>query len=162
MKKNLRDLFIHELKDLYSAEKQLIKAMPNVVKAASNASLKKAFESHLEETKNQQKRLEKIGELVDADLTGEKCDAMAGLIKECEGMIEMDADEDVRDAGLIACVQRIEHYEIAGYGVASHFAQMLDEDEVSKILSKTLEEEYDADEKLNDLAIEKINSKAMN
>ncbi len=158
--KTLEDLFEHQLKDLYSAETQLVKALPKMVDAASNKKLVKAFESHLKETKGQIDRLKEIGEILDIKLTGETCDAMKGLIKEAEGMIEEEATDAVKDAGLIAEAQRIEHYEISGYGTAHRYARQLGHSKVAKLLAETLEEEKDCDEKLNDLAIESINEKA--
>jgi len=159
--KTLEDLFEHEIKDLYSAESQLIKALPEVAKAATHPELKKAFQSHLEETKEQKERLSKICMMLEINPGNTQCKAMEGLIKEGDEMIEEDADEDVRDAGLIACAQRIEHYEIAGYGTACCYARLLDHDEIAELLGVTLEEEKDADEKLNDIAIEKVNRKGV-
>lgn len=161
MKKNLRDLLEHEIKDLYSAERQLIEALPKCAKAAKSESLKTAFQEHLEETKMQKERLQKAADLLAFDPSGETCVAMEGLVKEAQKVIDMEADDDVRDAALIAAAQRVEHYEISGYGTARHFARMLEETEVADLLEETLEEESDADERLNDLAIEKINEKAM-
>jgi len=161
MKKNLNDLLKHEIKDLFSAESQLINALPKMAKAASTSDLQKAFESHLEETKGHKERLEKAAELLGFSPTGETCNAMQGLIEEGEEIIEMDADEDVKDAGLIASAQRVEHYEIAGYGTACKFAKMLGKEEVRALLKKTLDEEYEADSKLNGIAEEKVNEAAM-
>ncbi len=158
--KTLEDLFEHQLKDLYSAETQSIAAMPKMVQAATNAQLKQAFESHLAETKTQVERLEKIGKQLGISLTGETCEAMKGLLKEAKGMIEEDATPAVMDAGLIAEAQRVEHYEISGYGTAHRYAQQLGHTEVADLLAQTLEEEKDADERLNDLAIDSINEKA--
>lgn len=112
--KNLEELFIHQLKDLYSAEKQLIQALPKMAEHATDKNLKKAFNHHLEETNNQKERLEKIFEELDMDPEGETCKAMQGLIKEAESFIKEDKDDDVTNAGLIAEAQRIEHYEISG------------------------------------------------
>lgn len=158
--KNLEDLFEHQLKDLYSAESQLVDALPKMVKNANDKKLKKAFEDHLEETKNHKKRLEKICDKLDIDPKGEKCKAMEGLIKEAEGFLEEDADKDVKDAGMIAEAQRIEHYEISGYGTAVRYAKELGHDDIAKILKETLEEEYGADAKLNDMAENRLNRKA--
>ena len=158
--KSLEDLFEHQLKDLYSAETQLVAAMPKMAKAARNKQLVSAFETHLEETKNQLERLKTIGKKLDISLTGETCEAMKGLIKEAQGMIDEDAAPAVKDAGLIAEAQRIEHYEISGYGTAHRYATQLGHTEIAELLSQTLEEEKDTDEKLNDLAIESINEKA--
>lgn len=158
--KNLEDLFHHQLKDIYSAETQLVKALPKMVKNSNNDKLKKAFNDHLDETKNQKKRLEKIGEILDVDLTGETCKAMKGLIEEAEEFISEDASEDVRDAGIIADAQRVEHYEISAYGTAVEYAKALDQKKVVEILKETLDEESSADEKLNKLAIASINKEA--
>ncbi len=161
MKRNLKDLLEHEIQDLYSAEDQLTKALPKMAKAASNPKLRKAFEDHLEETKGQKKRLEQIAKKLNFKTKGETCKAMEGLIKEGESILKMDADEEVRDAALIGAAQRVEHYEIAAYGTAAQYAKHLGNDEVVKLFEETLEQEKDANEKLNDLAIEKINQAAI-
>ncbi len=114
----LRDLYVHELKDLYSAERQIIKALPKMAKAASNRQLSAAFKQHLEQTKRQAKRLEDLLGCHGESTRGPKCQGMEGVLKEGDEMIGEDADEEVRDAGLIAAAQRVEHYEIAGYGCA--------------------------------------------
>lgn len=158
--KNLEDLFEHQLKDLYSAESQLVDALPKMVKAANDSQLKKAFENHLEETKTHKTRLEEICKELSIKPTGEECKAMKGLIKEAESMIEEKADKDVKDAGLIAEAQRVEHYEISGYGTAVRFAKELGHDSLAKKLQKTLDEEYNADQKLDDLAENRLNKKA--
>lgn len=159
--KSLEDLFHEQVKDLYSAEKQIIEALPKMAKAASNAKLKKAFEDHLEETKAQKTRLEKIGKQLDFKIDGHVCEATKGLVKEGQEMIEMNAEEEVRDAGLIACAQRIEHYEISGYGTARHYAEKLGFKEAMNLLAATLEEEQKADTSLNKLAKSKVNKEAM-
>lgn len=159
--KNLKELFEHQLKDLYSAESQLVDALPKMVKNASDAKLKKAFESHLEETKEQKKRLEEICKELDITPEGETCKAMKGLIKEAESFIEEVEDKDVMDAGLIAEAQRVEHYEISGYGTAVRFAKELGHKEIAKKLQETLDEEYNADNKLDKLAESRLNKEAM-
>lgn len=159
--KNLEDLFEHQLQDLYSAETQIIAALQEMEKKASNAKLKKAFKEHLEETKGQQERLKEACSKLDINPKGEKCKAIEGIIKEAKDFISEGADKEVMDAGLIANAQRVEHYEIAGYGTAYHYAKMLGHNEIAELLGATLEEEKDADEKLNDLAIEKINEAAL-
>ena len=159
--KNLKELFEHQLKDLYSAESQLIEALPKMAKNASDSNLKQAFEAHLEETKQQRKRLEEICEEIGIKPTGEKCKAMEGLIKEAEGFINEAEEDDVMDAGLIAEAQRVEHYEISGYGTAVRLAKELGHKEIAKKLQKTLDEEYDADNKLDKLAEGRLNAKAM-
>lgn len=159
--KNLQDLFEHQLQDLYSAETQIIAALPDMEKKASNTKLKKAFKQHLEETKVQQDRLKEACEKLDINPKGEKCKAIAGIINEAKDFISEGAEKEVMDAGLIANAQRVEHYEIAGYGTACHYAKMLGHTEIAELLATTLEEEKDTNEKLNDLAIEKINEAAL-
>src|SRR5690606_17243608 len=158
--KNLNDLFEHQLKDLYDAESQLIKALPKMKKNAVSDKLKKAFDDHLEETKNHKKRLEKISKELDLDPSSETCKAMQCLSKEAESFLKEDVDEKVMDAGLIAEAQRVEHYEIAGYKTAVRFAEELGLDDVAKELQKSLDEEYDADNLLTKLAETRINKKA--
>ena len=158
--KTLEDLFEHQLKDLYSAEKQLIEALPKMAKATEDMKLRKAFETHLEETKEQKARLEKVCELVGISPGRMKCKAMEGLVEEGEETIEEDATPEVKDAGLIASAQRIEHYEIAGYGTAAHFAERLGHMEAAQLLRLTLNEEQKTDTLLNKLAKGYINQKA--
>lgn len=159
--KTLEDLFQHQLKDLYSAENQLIKALPKMVEHATDKKLKKAFEDHLEETENHKKRLEEVCEELGIKPGGETCKAMEGLIKEAEGFIKEKPEKDVMDAGLIAEAQRVEHYEISGYGTAVRYAKELGHDDIAKKLKKTLDEEYGADDKLTDLAEKRINREAI-
>ncbi|MGJ8592846.1 MAG: ferritin-like domain-containing protein [Aquaticitalea sp.] len=159
--KTLEDLFEHQLKDLYSAESQLIKALPKMVKNAKDDKLKNAFEDHLEETKNHKSRLEDIGKELKIDLKGETCKAMKGLIEEAESFIKEKPEDDVLNAGLIAEAQRVEHYEISGYGTAVRYAKELGHDKVAKKLKETLDEEYGADEKLNKMAEGRLNKKAI-
>jgi len=154
---SLAKLFIHELKDLYSAETQLIEALPKMEKAATDAELKTAFKEHLVETKKQADRLEKILKSLDAKPGGQKCAGMEGLIEEGEHMIDSNADPRVRDAGLIAAAQRVEHYEMAGYGTARAYAEKLGEYDAVKLLTQTLEEEGATDRKLTQLAEHNIN-----
>lgn len=156
----LKDLYIHELKDLYSAENQLIKALPKMAKAASNKSLADGFKKHLAETEEHAARLERILKSQDESTRGPKCKGMEGLIKEGQEMIEEDADDDVRDAGLISAAQRVEHYEIAGYGCARTYAEQLGDTEGAKLLQKTLGEEEATDQKLTKLATTVINLQA--
>ncbi len=156
----LKDLYIHELKDLYSAEKQLIKALPKMAKAASNGQLADGFKQHLAETKEHAVRLEKILKNLDESTRGPKCKGMEGLIKEGDEMIKEDADEEVRDAGLISAAQRVEHYEIAGYGCARTYAQMVGDKAGAQLLDKTLQEEGATDKKLTKLAKSVINLQA--
>lgn len=157
---NLEDLFHHQLRDIYNAENQLISALPAMVENASNEALKKAFEEHLEETKGHKQRLEEIGESLGIDLSGEVCNAMEGLIEEAEEFIEENPDLDVKDAGIIAEVQRIEHYEISAYGTAVTFAEALGYNDLAGKLQQTLDEESAADSKLTELAIENVNPRA--
>jgi len=159
--KNLKGLFEHQLKDLYSAESQLLKALLEMAENATDSKLKKAFEDHLEETKNQKSRLEEICKELDIKPTGEKCKAMEGLIKEAKSFIDETNDDDVMNVGLIAEAQRVEHYEISGYGTALRFAKELGLTDIAKKLQKTLDEEYNADNKLDKLAENRLNEKAM-
>jgi ferritin-like metal-binding protein YciE len=156
----LADLLHHELKDLHSAEKQLVEALPKMAEAATNPDLKAGFEDHLEQTKGHVERLDEIAEILALKLTGHKCKAMKGLIEEGADLIEEDADESVRDAGLIGAAQRIEHYEIAGYGTARALALRLDHEEVADILAETLNEEKETDAKLTELAESAVNAEA--
>ena len=158
--KNLESLFEHQLKDLFSAESQLIKALPKMAKNSNNEKLKKAFESHLEETKEHKRRLETICKELNISPSGETCKAMKGLIEEAEDFLKEDASEEVRDAGLIAEAQRVEHYEISGYGTAVRYAKELGHKDIAEKLQKTLDEEYDADNKLDKLAEGRLNKKA--
>lgn len=149
---SLRDLFVEELKDLYNAEHQLLKALPKMAKAASSADLKRAFESHLKETKGQVDRLEKVFASLDLSPKGKKCKAMAGLVEEGAELMKEDADPDVMDAGLIAAAQRVEHYEMAGYGCVRTYAKLLGETKAAALLQQTLDEEGAADKKLTQIA----------
>ena len=159
--KSLEDLFVHELKDLYSAEKQILKALPKMAKAASNEELKQAFELHLQETEGQVDRLEQVFEELGISSRGHKCHAMEGLIEEGKEIMESDADPEVMDAALIAAAQRVEHYEIAGYGCARTYAQQLGHNEAARLLQQTLEEEGNTDHKLTQIAMERVNQEAV-
>lgn len=156
----LEDLLHHELKDLYSAEKQLTKALPRMARAAENAELRKGFEWHLEQTRGHLGRLEKIAEDLGTSLGGHTCKAMEGLVEEGQDLISEDANQDVRDAGLISAAQRVEHYEIAGYGTARALASRLGFTEVASLLQQTLEEEKETDTKLTELARSMVNEAA--
>jgi len=150
---SLRDLFIEQLKDLYSAEKQIIKdGLPKMIKTASNADLIEGLTAHLEETKGQLERLDQIAELLGEKLTGHTCEATKGLLKEAADWMSEDATDEVMDAGIISCAQRIEHYEISAYGTAHAYAELLGEDRIVKLLAKTSVEEKAADEKLGEAA----------
>lgn len=157
---DLKDLLQYELKDLYSAENQLSKALPKMAKSAKNEKLRTAFEHHLEETKNQIKRLEQVSKDIKVDIKGEDCEAMKGLVKEGEEMMKEDAKDAVHDAGLIASAQRVEHYEIAGYGTVVRYLEMLNMKDAAKLMEETLKEEKETDKKLTKLA-EEINAEAM-
>ncbi len=156
----IEDLFHHELKDLYSAENQLVKALPKMAKAASNEELKAGFEEHLEQTKGHVERLDEIARSLDIKLTGHKCKAMEGLVEEGAELISEDAEPSVRDAGLIGAAQRVEHYEMAGYGTAVALATQLGHKDAVKLLQQTLQEEKDTDAKLTELAESSVNPSA--
>ena len=158
--KTLEDLLHHELQDLYSAETQLVKALPKMAEAAENEDLRAAFEEHLEQTKTHVERLEEAGEILGKKLTGHTCKAMKGLIEEGSDMIAEDAEPSVKDAGLIGAAQRVEHYEIAGYGTARTLAEQLGKDDIAELLEETLEEEKETDERLTELAESHINAEA--
>lgn len=148
----LSDLLVHELKDLYNAETQLVKALPKMAKAASHADLKSGFEEHLEQTKQHVERIERAMEILGASPKGKTCKAMQGLIAEGEEVLSEDAEPSVRDAALIAAAQKVEHYEIAGYGTARTFAEQTGQDEVAELLQETLDEEGDTDRRLTEIA----------
>jgi ferritin-like metal-binding protein YciE len=156
----LEDLLTDELKDLYSAENQIIKALPKMAKTAQSQELRMAFEEHLEQTKQQARRLEQACEELGVSPKGKKCVGMAGLIEEGKEVMEEELDMDTIDAGLIGAAQKVEHYEIAGYGTASAHARQLGFNSVAKILDKTLAEEKTTDEKLTKLAENMINVQA--
>lgn len=157
----LEELLVDELKDLYSAENQIVKALPKMVKAASAPELKRAFERHLEETRRQVERLDQIGELLEIKMTGKKCKGMEGLLEEGKEVIEEGLDENVTDAGLIGAAQKVEHYEIAGYGTARTHAALLGYNKVARLLQQTLNEEGNTDKKLTQLAENIINVEAV-
>ena len=156
----LEELLIDELKDLNNAENQLVKALPKMAKAASAPELKRAFERHLEETKRQVERLDQIGQALDIRMTGKKCKGMEGLIEEGKEVMEEDFDENAMDAGLIGAAQKVEHYEIAGYGTARTHAELLGYTKAAKLLQQTLDEEANTDKKLTQLAESIINVEA--
>ena len=158
----LEELLQDELKDLYSAENQIIKALPRMAKAATSPELKRAFERHLEETRRQVERLEAIGEELELKLTGKKCVGMEGLIEEGKELMGEIDDKDALDAGLIGAAQKVEHYEIAAYGTARTHAEMLGYRKIAKLLQQTLNEEGMTDKKLSQLAESLINVEAVN
>ncbi len=157
----LHDLYVHELKDILSAEKQITKALPKMARAANNPELKRGFEKHLAETENQIVRLEKIFKRLDESSTGPKCEGMEGLLKEGAKMLEEDAAPSVLDAGIIVAAQKVEHYEIAAYGSLCTFAAALGYQEDLTLLKETIEEEENTDETLTELAESQINEEAM-
>jgi len=161
-KNPLDELLQDELKDLYSAENQIIKALPKMAKAASSPELRRAFERHLEETRRQVERLDQIGEELELKMTGKKCKGMEGLITEGKELLEEDLDEDALDAGLIGAAQKVEHYEIAAYGTARTHAEMLGYRRIAKLLQQTLNEEGATDKKLTQLAESVVNYEAVN
>ena len=157
----LEELLIDELKDIYNAENQIVKALPKMAKAASSPELKRAFERHLEETRRQVDRLNQIGDSLEVKLSGKKCKGMEGLIEEGKEMMEEDLDENAIDAGLIGAAQKVEHYEIAAYGTARTHAQLLGFNKVAKLLQQTLDEEGATDKKLTALAESIVNVEAV-
>src|ERR1700738_4701357 len=154
---NLQDLYIHELKDLYSAERQIIQALPKMIKAASSDKRRAGFQEHLKQTEEHAKRLEKILSNHGQTTRGKKCKGIEGDIAEGAEIVEEEADSEVRDAGLISAAQRVEHYEIAGYGAARTYAEILGDKEGAKLLQMTLGEEAQTDQKLTKLAKSSIN-----
>jgi ferritin-like metal-binding protein YciE len=157
---NLHDVLVHELRDLYSAEKQLTKALPKMAKAASNPDLAAGFEKHLEQTEEHVNRLESIFKELEVSSRGDKCKGMEGLLKEGSKVLEEDAPGAVTDALLISAAQRVEHYEIAGYGSAISFAELLGQGNIAKILRETLSEEKETDKKLTEIAETAVNLEA--
>ena len=157
---SFRDLFVNQIEDLYDAENRLTKALPKMADAATSSKLKQAFESHLRETEGHVSRLEQIFGELNVDPKRETCEAMKGLIAEGEEMIGAKGDPDVKDAALIAAAQRVEHYEMSGYGTARSFAQRLGLTQAANLLQQTLNEEKAADEKLNQIAETSVNTQA--
>jgi ferritin-like metal-binding protein YciE len=157
----MKDLLIDELRDIYHAEKQLTRALPKLARAASNEQLKEAFTQHLEETRGQIERLEQVFELLDTRTRGKPCHAMEGLIEEAKEIMEMGLEPELLDVALIAAAQKVEHYEIAGYGTLVALAQASGFSEAAQLLQETLDEEKKTDQLLNKLAISDVNKKAM-
>ncbi len=145
-------LFVEELKDLYSAENQIIKALPKLIKAASLEELRSAFEHHLKETEGHVQRLEQVFEILGSSPKGKTCDGMKGVLDEGSEMLSETAEGNVRDAALISAAQRVEHYEMAAYGTVRSYAESLGQRQISEILQKTLEEEKAADKKLTEIS----------
>jgi ferritin-like metal-binding protein YciE len=156
----LEDLYTDLLKDLYSAEKQLVKALPKMAKNAQSPDLQKAFQEHLRQTEGHVDRIERIFSDMDGSPRGKKCVGMEGLIEEGSELLQEDVDPDVLDAGLIAAAQKVEHYEIAGYGTARAWAERLGYDKAARLLQETLEEESMANEKLTRIAESHVNMEA--
>ena len=148
----LQELYLEELRDVYDAEQQLLKALPKMAKAATNESLQAAFEEHLDVTESQVERLDQIFEELGAKAKGGKCEAMKGLIKEAQDLLDEDEESDVLDAAMIMAAQKVEHYEIASYGCLRTYAELLGHEEQAETLQEILDEERDADENLTDLA----------
>jgi ferritin-like metal-binding protein YciE len=157
----LQKLYTDELRDLYNAENQLLKALPKMAKAASSEELKEAFEQHLEQTKGHVKRLEQVFEELDEKPKGKTCRAMKGLIEEGSEVLEEDGENSVRDAGIIVAAQKVEHYEIAGYGSVRTFAHLLGQNKAAELLQATLDEESETNEVLKRLAESVINPEAV-
>ncbi|HEX6088943.1 MAG TPA: ferritin-like domain-containing protein [Gemmatimonadales bacterium] len=158
---SLHDLYVDELKDIHSAERQLLRALPRMAKAADSPELRSAFESHLKETEKQVERLDKIFAELEKKATGKKCKGMEGLIEEGKEMMEEEADPAVMDAALIAAAQRVEHYEIAAYGCVRNYAELLGYTSAARLLQQSLDEEEAADKKLTQLAEGGINEAAV-
>lgn len=161
MAKTMQDLFLLELRDIYHAEKQLTRALPKMAKAASNPELRKAFETHLEETRGQVDRLETVFTTLDVRTRAKPCEAMEGLIEEAKEILEEGLEPEVLDAALIAAAQKVEHYEIASYGTMVAYAKILGQTEIVRLLQQTLDEEKNADSLLNNLALSGVNEEAV-
>jgi ferritin-like metal-binding protein YciE len=158
---SLKNLYIEELRDLYSAEDQILKALPKMAKAATSKELQHAFNEHLAQTKGQVERLDKIFTTLNKSPKGKTCKAMEGLVKEGEELLGEKAEPEILDAGLIAAAQRVEHYEMAGYGTVRTYARLLNESEAARLLQETLDEEGETDKKLSLLAESLINREAL-
>ena len=154
---SLEDLFVSQLEDLYDAEHRILKALPDVIEKSATPSLKNAINHHLEQTKHHVERLDQVFEILGRSPEGHTCEAMKGLLKEGEEVLTAKGDPDVKDAAIIAAAQRVEHYEMAGYGAARTFAQQLGYDQAAGLLQSTLEEEKSADRKLTEIAESQIN-----
>ena len=157
----LEQLYINELRDLYSAENQLLKALPKMAKGASSPELQDAFEKHLEQTKGHVERLEQIFQHLDENPKGKTCHAMKGLIEEGSEILKEDGEDSVLDAGIIVAAQKVEHYEIAAYACARTYATMLGQDEIADLLAMSLQEEETLERELTDIANEEVNDRAL-
>ena len=158
--KTVQDLFLEELRDIYHAEKQITKALPKMAKAATHPELRQAFELHLEQTKGQIERLEQVFDQLDTAKRGKRCEAMEGLLEEARSTMEEIEDKNVLDVGMIVNAQKVEHYEIAGYGSLVALAKQLGQAEVASLLEQTLKEEKETDQKLNQVALSVANPAA--
>lgn len=159
--KTMQDLLIEELRDIYHAEKQILKALPKLAKSVNSDTLRQAFEEHAEQTKGQIERLEQCFEELDTRTRGKPCEAMQGLLEEAKEILELGLAPEVQDAALIAAAQKVEHYEIASYGTLHAYAQACGLDRVAQLLEETLNEEKETDKRLNKLAITDVNRKAI-
>jgi ferritin-like metal-binding protein YciE len=159
--KSVQDLLLNELRDIYDAEKQLVRALPKMAKASSSEQLRQAFEEHLEETQHQVERLEQAFDRLDKAARGTRCEAMRGLIDEAREIMEEIKTPEVLDAALIAGAQKVEHYEIAAYGSIRSLAEACGQQEVAQLMDDTLEEEKEADQKLNQIALSEVNQAAL-
>ena len=157
---SLETLYIEELRDIYNAENQLLKALPKMAKAAASEELKQAFEEHLQQTEGHIERLDEIFEKLDKKPTGKTCKAMKGLVEEGSEIMKEEGEDHVLDAGLIAAAQKVEHYEIASYGTVRTWAEMLGEEDAAELLQQTLDEEGETDKRLTELAEEIVNVEA--
>ena len=158
---SLKDLYLEQLRDLYSAETQLVDALPKMAEAATSPDLRKAFNDHLRQTSEHVRRLERIFQELQESPKGNTCEGMKGLIKEGDQMIHTRGESSVLDAGLIAAAQRVEHYEIAGYGTVRTYAELLGKSEQVSLLERTLQEEEETDERLTELAESHVNQEAL-
>ncbi len=159
--KTMQDLFVHTLGDIYYAENQILKALPKMAEKAQSEELREAFEQHLEETREQIQRLEKVFGMCKAPVKGERCDAIEGILKEADGLINEIEDLEVRDAGMLAAAQAVEHYEISRYGTLIAWAEELEMDDAIDLLEQTLDEEKNADRLLTEIAEGDVNDDAM-
>ena len=160
-RETLQKLYVEQLKDLYSAEHQILEALPKMIQKATHSDLKRAFQEHYQQTEQQVQRLEELSEMIGESLAGHECKGMKGLVKEGEEAMEEFKDSDVLDAALIAAAQRVEHYEMAGYGCSRTYANMLGFADQATILQRTLDEEGETDKKLTELAETVINIDAL-
>ena len=159
--KSVNDLLLDELRDIYHAEKQLVKALPKMAKKVKSDQLRQAFEHHLEETKGQVERLDQVFQQLDARSSGKRCEAMEGLIEEAKEMMDEVTTPEVLDAAMISAAQKVEHYEIASYGSVCALAEALGHKDAARLLEQTLNEEKAADQKLNQIALSGVNKAAL-